>query len=121
MAKSKVLWILRSERGLLRGPFDTQAILQMIKEGAVSGEEMIARYPGGDWIAISCEPEFYDHLLEALAQAGPEVSQPKKAKKGSAAQDEETIIARPPNEKIFHEKKAFGGRASLPPAPPGPP
>jgi tetratricopeptide (TPR) repeat protein len=73
MSNTKVLWVLRSDRGQLRGPFETEAVLKMIREGGVSGEEKIARYPGGNWISISKEPEFYDHLLGAL-QNNPEGS-----------------------------------------------
>lgn len=66
MTSSKVLWVLRSSRGQLQGPFDTQLILQMIKSGSLSGHEMIMRYPDGQWISISAEPEFYEQLLEGL-------------------------------------------------------
>ncbi len=66
MTNTQVLWVLRSDQGKLRGPFDTPVVLKMIREGQVSGEEKIARYPGGKWIPISKEPEFYDQLLGVL-------------------------------------------------------
>ena len=87
MTNTEVQWVLRSDQGKLRGPFITQVVLKMIREGQVSGEEKIARYPGGKWISISQEPEFYDHLLGALEN---DVVEAKK-ETTFRQQDEETI------------------------------
>lgn len=59
-------WIVKDSEGRLRGPYGTQAILDKIAGGEFTGEEQIATYPGGHWIPISSDPQFYDHLLEAL-------------------------------------------------------
>lgn len=124
MSDSNVLWVLRSERGQLRGPFDTQAVLLMIKEGAVSGDEMIARYPSGNWIAMSQEPEFYDHLLSALEKREKEETNFIKASKVSNTQDDETVFSPPPKDQPF-KKKSEGPRettkVTLPQPAPRPP
>jgi tetratricopeptide (TPR) repeat protein len=120
MGNSKVSWVLRSDRGQLRGPYDTSSILKQIKDGTLSGDEMIARYPGGDWVQISREPEFYDHLLNALASAS-EVSKPKKVTREQRTQEEDTVIAQPPKEQTFQSAKKVSGGNSLPPPAPKPP
>ncbi len=113
--------MLRSDRGQLRGPFDTEAVLLMIKENVLSGDEMIARYPGGSWVAISKEPEFYDHLLSALAKTDAEEKQFKKVSRESRTQDEETVISQPPKEQPIQNKKAVGSTPLPPPTPKPPP
>lgn len=75
------------EGGALRGPYDTSIILEMIREGQFNGNELIARYPDGQWTFISREPEFYDSMLDAL-EGAVRASDPK-VKKISA---EETIF-----------------------------
>ena len=89
MTNTEVQWVLRSDQGKLRGPFNTQVVLKMIREGQVSGEEKIARYPGGKWIPISQEPEFYDHLLGALEN---DVVEAKKETTFRQQKEEETIL-----------------------------
>ncbi len=59
-------WIIRDAAGQIDGPFSTEKILYKIGRGEFSGEEMIAHYPGGKWIPISQDPQFYDKLLEVL-------------------------------------------------------
>ncbi|NJM10287.1 MAG: hypothetical protein HC883_05355, partial [Bdellovibrionaceae bacterium] len=39
----------------------------MIGRGEFSGEEFIAHYPGGKWIPISQDPQFYDKLLDVIS------------------------------------------------------
>ena len=68
MSENTKNWIVKDSEGRLRGPFSTQKILKQIERGDYVGNEMIALYPGGQWIAISKTPEFYDKLLDALAQ-----------------------------------------------------
>ena len=88
MTNTQVLWVLRSDQGKLRGPFNTQVVLKMIREGQVSGEEKIARYPGGKWIPISKEPEFYDSLLGVLEN---DVDEAKKENTFRQQKEEDTI------------------------------
>lgn len=63
-------WILKDENGQIRGPFSTRKMIRLINEGAFSGDELIAIYPGNKWFPMSQEPEFFDHLLEALSSEG---------------------------------------------------
>lgn len=88
---TKAKWILRLEGGALRGPYDTAAILEMIREGQFNGNELIARYPDGQWTFISREPEFYDSMLDAL-EGAVRASDPKVQKISA----EETIFMPPP-------------------------
>jgi tetratricopeptide (TPR) repeat protein len=60
-------WIIRDASGRIEGPFTTEKVLYKIGRGEFSGEEAIARYPDGRWIPISQDPQFYDKLLEVLA------------------------------------------------------
>ncbi len=87
MSRIQVTWVVKTNKGQLKGPYSTQAILRMIGEGVFSGQEMISKIPDGQWTLISKEPEFYDKLLEALE--GVVDVDPKKAQKMEA----ETVIA----------------------------
>ncbi len=60
-------WIIRDASGHIDGPFTTEKVLYKIGRGEFSGEEHIAHYPGGKWIAISQDPQFYDKLLEVIS------------------------------------------------------
>jgi tetratricopeptide (TPR) repeat protein len=121
MSNSKILWVLRSERGQLRGPYETQVILKMIKDGTLSGDEMIARYPDGNWVTISREPQFYDQLLNALSKSAKEANDDKVIKD---VHSEETVVIPPPSETSFRqqERTANTGPSSVtPPSIPKPP
>lgn len=60
-------WIIRDSEGRVKGPYSTRALLQRISEGKVNESDEVSRYPGGTWLPISKNPEFYDRLLETLA------------------------------------------------------
>lgn len=76
MKKSPVLWIIKEKDGRVGGPYSTSAVLNLISQGAVTGEELIAEYPSGNWLAVSTQPEFYDRLLDVLEgkTSSPKVS-----------------------------------------------
>jgi tetratricopeptide (TPR) repeat protein len=61
-------WIIRNASGQIDGPFTTEKILYKIGRGEFLGDESIAHYPDGKWIPISQDPQFYDKLLEVLAE-----------------------------------------------------
>lgn len=60
-------WIIRDASGRIEGPFNTEKILYKIGRGEFTGEESISQYPGGKWISITQDPEFYDKLLEVIS------------------------------------------------------
>jgi tetratricopeptide (TPR) repeat protein len=60
-------WIVRLEDGRIAGPYTTEKVLKKITDGVFTGDESISMYPGGEWISISSQPEFYDLLLDALS------------------------------------------------------
>lgn len=68
MEQSNRRWIIRNAAGRIDGPFTTEKVLYMIGRQEFSGEEHIAHYPGGKWIPISQDPQFFDKLLEVLAE-----------------------------------------------------
>ncbi len=68
--KTAKTWIVRDPEGKIFGPFNTDQVLVQIDRGYFMGGEDVALYPGGRWIPISNTPEFYDRLLDALAQEG---------------------------------------------------
>jgi tetratricopeptide (TPR) repeat protein len=67
--EQKRRWIIKGYDGRVRGPYATAKLIHKINLGEITGEEMIALYPGGNWFPISQEPEFYDRLLDALSGA----------------------------------------------------
>lgn len=67
MSQSSRRWIIRDAAGRIEGPFTTEKVLYKIGRGEFSGEEQIAHFPDGKWIAISQDPQFYDKLLEVIA------------------------------------------------------
>jgi tetratricopeptide (TPR) repeat protein len=64
--QSNILWQLQIEMGRVIGPLSTEQLLFRIREGLVTGQEKIRRYPNGPWVSVSREPIFYDELLSAL-------------------------------------------------------
>lgn len=66
MAKISITWIIRNQRGQIKGPYTTIEVLNFISNGTFTGEEQITKYPGGEWTTISKEPEFYEKILETL-------------------------------------------------------
>ncbi len=60
-------WIIREASGRIVGPFTTEKVLYKIGRGELSGDEAISHYPGGKWIPITQDPQFYDKLLDILA------------------------------------------------------
>jgi tetratricopeptide (TPR) repeat protein len=77
-------WIVRDGDGKIFGPFSTDQVLAEIDRGSFQGSEQIATYPGGEWIAISRSPEFYDRLLDVLASETADIEREKgsTSKKG---------------------------------------
>ena len=80
-------WIVRDDAGRVSGPFSTRALLQKISEGRVGEEYQVARYPGGDWQAISKNPEFYDRLLETLEREAERDSSGKNSHPAAKEED----------------------------------
>ncbi len=64
----EIKWIIKDQEGRLTGPYSTSQVLKAISGGKLTGEEAVARYPGGDWIHIGQDPLFYDSLLEVLEE-----------------------------------------------------
>lgn len=68
MSEATKKWIIRDTAGRITGPFTTEKVLYKIGRGEFTGEESVAYYPGGAWIPISKDPQFYDKLLESLQE-----------------------------------------------------
>tara|TARA_B110001454_G_scaffold219198_1_gene251439 strand:- start:1942 stop:4851 length:2910 start_codon:yes stop_codon:yes gene_type:complete len=89
MAKISITWIIKNQRGQIKGPYTTIEVLNFISSGAFTGEEQITKYPGGEWTTISKEPEFYEKILETLEnqlKAPKDVSSTAKESKGETKQ-----------------------------------
>jgi hypothetical protein len=67
MGQGNRRWIIRNAAGQIDGPFTTEKVLYKIGRGEFSGDESIAHYPDGKWIAITQDPQFYDKLLEVIS------------------------------------------------------
>lgn len=88
MAQGNRRWIIRDASGRIDGPFTTEKVLYKIGRGEFSGDESIAHYPDGKWIAISQDPQFYDKLLEVLsANPNEEADENTKVFEFTRAQD----------------------------------
>lgn len=87
MSEGNTKWIVKQENGQIRGPFTTEEVLKFIRESLYFGTEMIAKYPDGNWSAVSNRPEFYEALLQALEGSAGEKPQLSPLKPGP---DEET-------------------------------
>lgn len=92
--KNSKTWIVRDREGKIFGPFSTDQVLVQIDRGYFMGGEDVALYPGGRWIPISNTPEFYDRLLDALAQEGAEKKKPSS--RTEARPSAEQPISTPP-------------------------
>jgi tetratricopeptide (TPR) repeat protein len=68
MSEENQLWMIRDGAGRIIGPYNTEKVLDLIRELILTGDEFIALYPSGDWIPITKRPEFYDLLLEAISR-----------------------------------------------------
>jgi len=66
LSKSSIQWLIRDEKGNIKGPFSTEEILKQIRMSQISGVESVCRYPGKKWIGISHESRFFDALIESL-------------------------------------------------------
>src|SRR5690606_15033090 len=76
--------------------------------------ELIASYPGGDWIPISKTPEFYDRLLDALAAE----AKGEKNVGRTASRDARTIVKK---KEELEKAKPEKPEKSLTPTPVPPP
>lgn len=80
MAKISITWIVKNNTGQIKGPYTTVEVLKYISDGFFTGEEQIAKYPGGQWTSITKQPEFYERILETLEeQINPNAIKEKKA------------------------------------------
>jgi len=71
-------WIFRAQKeDHILGPFEVQKIRELLIKGVLTGDELVAQYPGGDWMALSKEPELYDLVLESLSQETQRPAKPK--------------------------------------------
>lgn len=88
MTRHQISWVVRNNKGKIRGPFTTVEVLQFISDGVFVGDEMVAQYPNGKWTLMSKEPEFYEKMIETLEQN----AKPLSDEKTSAFNDEATVI-----------------------------
>ena len=64
------LWLVRTAKGKLLGPFDEGQICSRIEEGELTGEEELSSYPSGKWKPLSSHPVFYNKILKRLKESG---------------------------------------------------
>lgn len=98
MSSDRNQWVIRLDSEQVKGPYSTDAVINMITSGVFSGNEEIAAYPDGEWGALTKQPEFYDALIESLEN--PVEVDIKKAQKMEA----ETVIRVAPKKEEAKEK-----------------
>lgn len=102
-------WMLQKKNGDVLGPFVTAQILSLIRDGEVQGEELVRAVPGGKWLKISRQPEFFDQLLSVLEN-------PKQASDSAAVfmAEKKTLL----NESDLEATRAeVAAPSQLPPSP----
>lgn len=72
-----IKWLIRTESDRQLGPYSTETILKMIRDGSLGGSEQIKRYPDGKWTKLSRHVDFYDQLLETLENLKTPISKAK--------------------------------------------
>lgn len=93
-------WYLMLGTGRVIGPYSTSAILKMIEDRLVSGEEKIKKGSRGHWVAFSQGGEFYEALLELMLEQTKILEKKRRqnqpvSNKTKDIVGEETIIQRP--------------------------
>ncbi len=89
-------WIVKDVLDHIHGPYETEEIFALIENETFTGEEFISSYPGGKWVQISTEPEFFDYMLSALSGNLPidktkaDVPKPDEGKKDDDSSYTET-------------------------------
>ncbi len=92
-------WIIQDAEGKIWGPFAYEKLLRQIENSFYNGEELVATFPGGAWTKMSLRPEFYDKLLESLANE----NKTQRTRRQNASIDEDT--------KPENSEPEFAGRA----------
>lgn len=72
VVKNLVQWMIRLPSGKQMGPYSTEAVLKLIRDQAMDGNEFVKRIPDGQWMPVSSQGDFYDQLLESLHQISKE-------------------------------------------------
>jgi tetratricopeptide (TPR) repeat protein len=94
-------WYLMLGTGRVIGPYSTSAILKMIEDRLVNGDERIKKGVKGSWIAFSQGGEFYEALLELMLEQTRIVEKKRRQNQVSKKNEpkdivgEETVIQRP--------------------------
>lgn len=97
MSEASKKWIIRDTAGRITGPFTTEKILYKISRGEFTGEESVAYYPGGAWILMSQDPQFYDKLLESLSDGERQIpTEVSRSERQSQAKTEIDVGPRRP-------------------------
>lgn len=109
MEQTNRRWLIRDAAGRIDGPYTTEKVLYMIGRGEFSGEEHISHYPGGKWIPISQDPQFYDKLLDVLSDDAHLESQQTRVLEFTRPHDTEVKIEHTP-----HVEPAVDGTATAP-------
>lgn len=89
-----VHWLIILETGKVIGPYTTDGVLRLIREGAIDERCRVKKMGSGTWVPISKEAVFFDVLIE-------EVNNPSRAGKNAGAGDNlisETQIVPPPQD-----------------------
>lgn len=122
MSEASKKWIIRDTAGRITGPFTTEKILYKIGRGEFTGDESVAYYPGGAWIPISRDPQFYDKLLESLAEQENKIPDQSRSEQIEQVKTQIDLgVPKKPRVDIDMENTASSGPARPPPMERAPP
>lgn len=73
--KTKYQWHIRDSKGKITGPYNKDAIINLISRGVIQGDEQIAINQANQWVPLASIPEFYDLLISNLESGQTEIKQ----------------------------------------------
>lgn len=69
-------WLVMLPAGKIIGPYTSDAVLKLIREGAANEDCRIKKMGTGTWYSLSKEPQFFDAILEAMNNPASNAANP---------------------------------------------
>ena len=101
------LFLVKDKKSRISGPYEEEEIARLIEEGSLTGEEMIASYPSGDWKPLAAEPALYEKLVSVFQGEEPKEEEAADFSELSQQEDfiEPTVIIPEPKKKKKRKKR----------------
>ncbi len=93
------MWIVQSEAGSVKGPFEFDQMVRMLTEGQLEAENLVSEFPREDWRPLAQIPEFSELIFNLMSQVSSGVEG-----KAEEAKLVETIFMPVPEEALRKKK-----------------